>query len=260
MTSPAPRHRYHPLPEPAAVTPSQALRWIATGWQLFMRSPLIWIAQALILFLILAALGVVPLLGWAAAPIAVPVLSAGMLAGAQALERGEALRVGHLFDGIRLHAGNLLVVGALYLTGALAAFFISAMVSGSAVLLGMAVGAAGGAGLAAGGVMFGMLVFSVLLALLITALWFAPALVMLQNVAPLDAMKCSAQACFRSPLTFLLLAIMLYVLIWVAMLPAGLGMLVLIPVIACALLAAWRDTFAPRALPAPTIGEADPHA
>lgn len=261
MTTHPPHHRHHPLPPPATVTPADALRWLSAGWSLFVRNPAIWLAQTLILIIILAALGVVPFLGWAAAPVALPVLVAGLVAGAQALDRGEALRVGHLFDGLRRHAGNLLLVGGFHLLGTLLAALVAAAIGGSAVLTGMLVGAFAGMGLATGGVMFGVLVFTVLWALLMMALSFAPALVMLQDVAPLDAMKLSAQACFHNLLTFALLAAMLYVLVWVAMLPAGLGMLVLVPVLAGALYSAWRDIFAPPpALPAPATDATDTRA
>ena len=198
--------RPHPAPPaPGDVAPGHALNWLSEGWRLFMKAPGVWAIQALIFFVILTALGLMPFLGWAAAPIALPVLVGGMIAGAQALDRGESLRVDHLFDGVRHHAGNLLLVGVV--------------------------------------------VFTVLWALLMMALWFAPALVMLHEMAPLDAMRLSARACIHNLLAFLILAALLYVLLWVAMLPAGLGMLVLIPVIACALYAAWKETFAPQ-LPA----------
>lgn len=247
----------HNHPQPGTVTPAQALQWLATGWQLFMKSPGVWLAQSAVFIVVLAALGFVPFIGWAVTPVALPVLSAGMLSGALALERGEALRVDHLFDGLRRHAGNLLMVGGFHLLGTLLAALIAAAIGGSAVLTGMLVGAFAGMGMAAGGMMFGVLVFTVLWSLLMMALWFAPALVMLHDVAPLEAMKLSAQACFRNLLTFVVLAAMLYVLVWVAMLPAGLGMLVLVPVLAGALLEAWQDTFHARpALPAPTSASA----
>ncbi len=74
---------------------------------------------------------------------------------------------------------------------------------------------------------------------------------MLHEVAPLDAMKLSVRACFHNLLAFIVLAALLYVGVWVAMIPAGLGVLVLIPVTAGALYAAWKETFSPLlALPA----------
>ena len=250
---PPPRRPHPPPPAPGDVVPGHALDWLAAGWRIFMRAPLVWALQALIFFVILAALGMVPFLGWAAAPVTLPVLVAGMLSGARALDRGEPLHVGQLFDGLRQHAGNLLLVGLFHLLGLLLAALAAAAIGGSAMLTGAAAGALGaiaGAGVAAGGMMLGVVVFTVLWALLMMALWFAPALVMLHEVAPLDAMRLSARACFHNLLAFVVLAALLYVLVWVAMIPAGLGMLVLVPVIAGALYAAWKETFSPL-LPAP---------
>ena len=250
-----------PAPAPGDVAPGRALQWLADGWRLFMKSPLVWAIQALIVFVILAALGMLPLLGWAAAPITLPVLVAGMLSGAQALDRGETLRVDHLFDGIRRHAGNLLLLGAFHLLGALLPALVATAIGGSAMLAGLLVGSVPGDGMAAAGVMFGALVFIALWVLLLMALWFAPALVMLHGVAPLDAMLLSARACFRNLLAVIVLAALLYVLLWMALLPAGLGMMVLLPVTAGALYAAWRETFAPLlpALPPPAADGANPN-
>lgn len=265
MTDPHPgagaSRRRHPLPEPGHVAPGQTLQWLAAGWRMFTARPGVWMIQTVILIVILSALGFVPFLGWAVAPLAFPVLVAGMLAGAQAVDRGQPLRIDHLFDGLRRHAGNLLMIGAFHLFGALLAALIAAAVGGSAALTGMLVGAFAGMGLAAGGMMLAVVVFTVLWVLLVMALWFAPALVMLQDVSPLDAMKLSAQACLSNVLTFVILGVILYVLTWVAMLPAGLGMLVLVPVLAGALYAAWQDTFAERPalpLPAPPASAPDP--
>ncbi|MDX9715867.1 BPSS1780 family membrane protein [Thauera sp. AutoDN2] len=249
----APR-RPHPPPPPAPgdVAPGHALNWLAEGWRLFMLAPGAWAIQALIFFVIVAALGMLPFLGWAAAPIALPVLVGGMLSGAQRLDRGETLNIDALFEGIRKQASSLLLLGVFHLLGMLLAAITAAAIGGSAALTGIAVGALAGMGMAAGGMMLGVVVFTVLWALLMMALWFAPALVMLHEVAPLDAMKLSARACMHNLLAFIVLAVLLYVSVWVAMIPAGLGMLVLIPVITGALYAAWKETFSPLlALPPP---------
>jgi hypothetical protein len=235
---------------PGRLAPTRPLHWIATGWKLFLKHPGVWIMQSLIFIAVLAVLGLLPVVGPYAPPIVLPLLSAGMLAGAQALERGETLRVGLLFEGARRHAGNLLLVGVFHLLGVR----LARAIGDSRELTDALVEVFARVGLTVGHDVFGMWIFIVLWALLMTALWLAPALVMLHEVAPLDAMRLSAQACFRNLLTFILFAVTLYAFIWVAVLTAGLGMLVLMPVLAGALLEAWQDTFgthpAPPAAPA----------
>jgi len=235
--------RAHRHPHPRNLAASQALDWLAAGWRTFLKAPGLWLVQALAYIVVLFALGLVPLLGWAAVLVAFPILSAGMVAGAAELESGRRLRFGHLFEGLRRHAANLLMVGLFYLLGGLLAGLIAAAIGGSAVLTGYILGALAGVGLAIGGVMLASAVFTVLWVGLIMALWFAPALVLLHDVAPLEAMRLSVNACTHNLPCFGLLALMLYVLIWVAMLPAGLGMLVLVPVLAGALHASYLDAF-----------------
>lgn len=235
--------RAHRHPHSRDLPPSSALDWLARGWRIFLKAPGVWLLQALAYILTLFALGLVPLLGWAAVLVAFPILSAGMVAGAAELEAGRPLAFRHLYEGLRHHAANLLMVGLFYLVGGLLAGLIAAAIGGSAALTGYILGALAGVGLAIGGVVLASAIFTVLWVGLIMALWFAPALVLLHDVAPLEAMRLSVGACLSNLPCFALLAVMLYVLIWLAMLPAGLGMLVLVPVLAGALYASYRDAF-----------------
>ena len=177
-----------------------------------------------------------------------------MVLGCDAQANGRPLRVDHLFAGLKVHAGNLALVGVFYLLGGLIAGFVSVVIGGGAALTGYILGALAGLGLGlVSGVVLGSVVFSVLWVLLITALWFAAPLVVLRNTPPLDAMKMSLSACFNNFGAFVVLGVLIYVLIWVAMLPAGLGVLVLIPVLAGTLYASYQDVFgAMPALPPAT--------
>lgn len=246
-------HHHRRLPEARRVSPVECLAWLGAGWRMFVRNPGVWVAMSVIFIVLLFVLGIVPLLGWAVVLIGFPVLSAGMVLGCAALDKGEPLKVEHLFAGFREHAGNLAMVGVFYMLGGLFAGFISLAVGGSAALTGYLLGALEGFGLVSG-LLIGYAVFSVLWVLLIMALWFAPALVVLRDVAPLDAMKLSVNACFRNIATFILLGVLIYVMIWVAMLPAGLGILVLIPMMAGTLYASYQDVFAatPELVAAPS--------
>lgn len=237
---------HHHLPQPRSVGVGHFVDWLKTGWRLFSRNPGVWVVQAILMILCLFAMGVVPVINFAIVPISFPILAAGMLAGCRALSRGEPVEVGHLFTGLREHAGNLAMVGVFYFLGGLCAALIGAGVGSSAVLTGTLIGLdlSFGVGVISG-VVLGSLVFMLLWILMITALWFAPALVFLDGLPPLDAMKLSVQACFRNVGVFFVLGIFLYVAGWLAMLPAGLGTLVLIPLVAGVCYASWQDVFPP---------------
>jgi uncharacterized membrane protein len=75
------------------------------------------------------------------------------------------------------------------------------------------------------------------------ALWFAPSLVTFQDYAPFDALKTSFSACLKNIVPFLVYGVMLLILMVVAMIPFGLGMLVMVPVIIASVYAAYRDVF-----------------
>lgn len=261
-TDHAASHRRHPLPPPGHVTPADTLRWIAAGWKTFIANPGTWIVQTLVLIAVLfalaAAVGFIPTFGPLLAPLVLqlvfPMLVAGMVTGVHAQHQGEPLRVAHLFEGARRHSGNLLMVGFFYVLGGLAAALVAVLVGSSAAVTGMLVGLLGSIGLASGVALLSAALWPVLLILLLMALWFAPPLVVLQNVSPLDAMKLSLRACISNLGSFIVLGFVIYLLTWFAMLPFALGVLVLVPVLAGALYAAWQDTFAPHApQPTPTL-------
>ena len=231
-------------PPPRHVSPAESLVWLKAGWSYFMRNPGVWLAISMIFFIMLFVLGLVPVLGWAVVLIGFPIMVSGMVLGCDAQANGRPLRVDHLFAGLKVHAGNLALVGVFYLLGGLIAGFVSVVIGGGAALTGYILGALAGLGLGlVSGVVLGSVVFSVLWVLLITALWFAAPLVVLRDTPPLDAMKMSLSACFSNFGAFVVLGVMIYVLIWLAMLPAGLGVLVLIPVLAGTLYASYQDVF-----------------
>ena len=215
-------------PQPRHVSPAESLVWLKAGWSYFIRNPGVWLAISMIFFIMLFVLGLVPLLGWAVVLIGFPIMVSGMVLGCDAQANGRPLRVDHLFAGLKVHAGNLALVGVFYLLGGLIAGFVSVVIGGGAALTGYILGALAGLGLG--------LVSGVVL-----------------NTPPLDAMKMSLSACFNNFGAFVVLGVLIYVLIWVAMLPAGLGVLVLIPVLAGTLYASYQDVFgAMPALPPAT--------
>jgi len=63
------------------------------------------------------AVQIVPLVGPLVGGLLFPVLMGGIMLGCDAMRRGEALTVAHLFAGFNQNAAQLILVGALYLAG-----------------------------------------------------------------------------------------------------------------------------------------------
>ena len=135
-----------------------------------------------------------------------------------------------------LLAGVLVAV-----VGTLLIVLVSALVGGGGVVSALFNPAL--FGLALGGVMLALL-FSLLLSIpLLMALWFSPALVLFNGMPPWQALRASFDACLQNALPFLLYGLIITVLAFFATLPMLLGYLVLIPLIAGSVYAAYRDIF-----------------
>jgi uncharacterized membrane protein len=215
-------------------------QWIVSGWELFKLNPGVWIANVLILFVVLIVLSVIPLLGQLAAQLLLPVFVGGLMLGCYALTHGEPYEVGHLFAGFREKFGPLLLLGVFYVVASLAIFFVVAMVFGMGFL------ATAVSMKPSGSIMTVLLMVLVTMALgipLAMAIWFAPALVVMQNIAPLDAMKQSFQACLKNIVPFLVYGIVSFVISILAAIPFLLGYLVWGPVIVASVYAGYRDIF-----------------
>jgi len=91
---------------------------------------------------------------------------------------------------------------------------------------------------------FAMLVGLALFMLVAMALWFAPTLVALRGVAPVDAMRQSFAASLKNIVPFLLWGLIYIVASIVASIPLGLGWLVLWPVLMLTMYVSYKDVFA----------------
>ncbi len=239
---------------PVTVPAARGFSWLLDAWSYFTARPVDWILVVLALFAINVVLGMIPLLGPLAQMLISPIFTGGLMLGCRAIDEGGEFRFNYLFAGFQHHAANLATVGGLYFAAMLAVMLVAGML---AMVFGL--GAGGLAGLAAmgdpdvGGVMAtgaagaGMLLFVLLmLALMIPvvmAYYFAPVLVMLHDMPPLEAMKLSFQGCLKNLLPFLLYGLLVMVAAIIAGIPMMLGFLVLLPMIIASMYLAYRDIY-----------------
>lgn len=233
------------------------VKWIADGWPLFTKAPLMWILALIILVVIAVVVNLVPILGSIAFQLMTPVFYAGLIVACRALERGGDFELEHLFAGFRMQLANLLLVGLLFLVGMVLilcvfAFFVGFSVLG-AVIAGNTQNVAAALAGSAVAILVGTLVMLGLMVPLLAAYWFAPALIIMHGLGPVDAMKASFGACFRNFIPFLIYGIVMTVAALIASIPLGLGLLVWIPLSFTSTYAAYRDIFTEDARAGATV-------
>ena len=238
-----------PIPAPAfngnsrVVPPGNAFDWLRQGWALFAANPGLWIGLTIVLLVIVLGVQIVPLVGTLAAHLLMPVLGAGLLLVCRKIDEEERVQIDDLFAGFKQNAGPLVMVGVLYMVAMFAIVVIVVVVGGGSVAGGLLSAQPAGLGVIFGGLMLSLLLSLALSVPVAMAVWFAPALVFFNNMQPVEALKASFEACMKNVLAFLVYGLIVLVLAFFAALPVGLGFLVLIPVLAGSVYAAYRDVF-----------------
>jgi hypothetical protein len=173
--------------------------WVRTGFALFRRSPAMWAFLTLSYIMLMQLLGMIPVFGWFAATVLIPVFSASFMIVSRELDEGRRLRFDMLFSGFKANLPALLAQGGIYLACGLVILGLSALVDGGALLRLMVVGtkppaaAFEGGSLAAAALLAAALYVPVL-----TAFWFAPALSAWRNLPAVQALFYSFFAVLRN--------------------------------------------------------------
>jgi uncharacterized membrane protein len=241
--------RSFPIPAPAfdgrcrAVGIDAVFAWLRLAWNLFMVRPAAWVASALILLVGALALMAVWLIGPLLAGLLAPVLAAGLLAMCRKAADGEPVKLSDLAAGFFTRTTPLILLGVILMLAMLAIQVVVLVLLGGSVAGGLLLSGIAGLGILLSGSLVAMLLSSLLFIPLSMALWFAPALVLFNGMPPAEACKASFAASLKNLLPLLLLGLIVLVLGFFAALPAGLGFLVLIPVLAGTAYASWQDVF-----------------
>ena len=241
---------------PGKVLPAGAgMDWIGRGWALFARSPLMWIVSLVIMFLCAIVLAFIPFLGTIAFQVAQAVFVGGYVAACRHIERGGEFELEHLFAGFKVRFVPLLIVGLIFLAVSLGIMLLFFLAVGLSLLPAFLSGDPSVMSAAMAGSLIGLalasLVMMALFVPLMAAYWFAPALVMMHDMAPIEAMKASFFACFRNFVPFLVYSIVMTITLVLAVLPFFLGLLVWVPVAIASTYVAYRQIFTNDTVVAP---------
>jgi uncharacterized membrane protein len=235
------------IPEGQTVPAGHGWTWITEGWALFRRQPGAWVLIIVVFVVLSVVIAIVPFLGNIAGYVLGPVFAGGLMLGCHELARGGELRLGHLFEGFRDHLPRLAILGVAYLAMFLAIFVVAFAVAGAGLGLGWIFGVGGDDPLPAGvGTMTILLAVLVALALMVPAvmaIWFAPALVVLNDFGVGDALAASFRVSLKNFVPFLVYGAIFLGLSILASIPLMLGWLALAPTTVATVYTAYRDIF-----------------
>lgn len=232
---------------------AQGWEWVAGGWDIFRRQAGMLVLLFVIFSVILLGLGSVPIAGQLIALLATPALMGGLLVAIETTAHGQAPGFGQLFAAFsdpRLR-GGMLTLGLWTLVVNVIALLAAILLGGSFIMSLLGFGAMGGGhmgGMALVGAGAGIGLFALLGVLLLAliyaaALFFAVPLVMLADMAPLAALKLSLRANMHNIGAWLIFGLVYLALTLVAMIPLGLGLLIIGPMSIASTYCAYLDTF-----------------
>ncbi len=227
--------------EPNVVDIGRGLAWLGEGWQLFRQAPLVWVAICVLTFVAIGILSTVPIIGQLATSLLTVLIAGGLMLGCRDMDRGQDLTIMYLISGTRHHLQPLVTIGALYLAGIFLTIVTVGLTIGGSIF-GVLTGTLQ-AEMAATSVILALLLIGVILIPLGMAVWFAPALSTLHDIPAIDAMKTSFRGCLKNWLAFLVYGVIAFILAMIATMPLGLGWLILMPVLAGSVYAAYKDIF-----------------
>jgi len=234
---------------PRKVAARQGWQWALEGFRLYRRNPLLLSAAFGLLFGVVMALGLIPVVGESLSELASPLMVAGFMAAYRALDEGRELELPQLLAGVQGSAIPLMAVGAVQLLGALliGKVMLAMGFDPEAVMATAKGGTASPAEMQAmlnqamPAVLTGLALFTPL----IMATWFAPALILFGGARPAIALAVSLKALTRNWAAMLVNSFALGMLLFVAALvPMLLGLLVAMPVLFGSLYASYQAIFA----------------
>jgi len=241
------------LHAPVRVSFGRGASWIAEAWTIFTRNGWLWIGGVLVLWVLQMAASMVPLLGSIVGVVLSPLIYAGAYLVAKKSDCGEEVRFEDFFAGFQTRAGMLAALGGVTLVMLVAILAIGFAV-GWALLGGEALSTfeamEQGSMMQADALDQGakvLLLVLIIMALLIpymALLWFATPLVLFSEEMTLGrALGWSLVGSLKNILPMTLYGLLLIILMFVAMIPLMLGLLVLLPLMFITVYTSFRDIY-----------------
>ena len=238
----------------AEVGAGRGVAWLGEAFGLFRRKPFGWIGLCAGWLLITFGLLIVPFIGGVVANFLQPVFFASFAIVALRQIAGEPIAMGDLFRGFRRNLRALVNLGAVLLIAEIGIFALMAMLGLPMTPTAEKFTMADYVQLLKGKEW--ILIVGFLLTVLVKgALWFAPPLIALHDMPVTHAVRWSVYAALANLGAIIVYGLALLGLFFVALIPWGLGMLVVIPMMVISTYIGYRDVFEKEGAPHAHVGD-----
>jgi len=152
-------------------------KWLLQGFELFRKSPAMWLFLVFTYWIAVAMLGQIRYVGLAASTVLLPAFSVSFMVMCAALEGGRALQPALLFSGFRREPARLMTLGAAYLVSIVAVLGAASVADSGALLRWVLSGQEPSVeSLRDGSVSRGLMLAALAGTPVLMAFWFAPVL------------------------------------------------------------------------------------
>ncbi|EWH12234.1 transmembrane protein [Catenovulum agarivorans DS-2] len=209
-----------------------AFDWFKQGFNLFNQNKLAWIGTTLAVYILMLALAIVPVVGQLIGNI----LVAGLYPLAFTAYHTQKFEHKKVFDGFKNSLVPMIVLTLVNMIGALFCYEVAANMTGFNSLSTPNIV----------DVYHLSLVLLILYAPILLAMLFAPALVILHQISPWQAIKMSFVGGFKNSMSMAVFGLVIIFAMVLAIMLGGLGLIFVLPIMHCTLYFAFQDIFHSR--------------
>lgn len=250
-TPPSPSDEEHSSPDnqanekfigPQFRPTSMGLKWLIQGFELFKRSPGPWMLTVVVAILGAIVLSLIPYVGQLVGMLTTYLWIGGLIIGCHAVNRGERFDIRYLLAGFDPRYLKPLVTLSVFL--AIASNLIAYLVIGEDYFtVKFNQGSEFPSEIDQVAFMKSTLFALVLTLPIVMASWFSPAMIVLDNVPVIEALKLSFVGCVKNALPFLIYGLLLTALYVAGLFTFGLAYLVIVPVTYTSIYTSYRDIY-----------------
>ena len=230
------------LKEPAKLPASSGWYWYVDGFEYFKDSPGQWILTMIVGFILMMVASMIPLIGQIFITLTSYIWIAGLMIGCKEQNTGKPFDVNYLFAGFKHNTGKLIllaIVAAIINYGILFAvmggMFIDLMSGNQQAINEM--------DMAPISILLRVLIAMLIMIPVMMMMWFAPVLIVINDVSIPDALSLSFRGCLKNILPFLVYGIVGIPLFILSVIPLGAGLLILVPVIYASIFVSYKEIF-----------------